>query len=90
MYSRSDRPSKKVDFISDTLMGWPVEVHMIYRLRERLGLALPAELDHPLMRAPLGPHLPPQPIPHDERLETVIRRACTEVPGLQQVLDGVI
>jgi hypothetical protein len=90
MYSRSDRPSKNVDFINDTLMGWPVEVHMIYRLRERLGLALPAELDHPLMRAPLGLYLPPQPIPHDERLEKVIRRACTEVPGLQQVLDGVI
>ncbi|MCY4744778.1 hypothetical protein NYO99_07335 [Pelomonas sp. UHG3] len=90
MYSRSDRPSKDVDFINDTLMGWPVEVHMVYRLRERLGLRLPAELDHPLMKSPLGAYLPPQPVPQDERLNKVIRRACAEVPGLADVLAGVI
>jgi hypothetical protein len=86
MYSRSMLPSKKVDFINDTLMGWPVEVHMVYRLRERLGLSLPPELDHPLMRAPLGSYPAPQPIPRDERLERVVRRACTEVPGLEGLL----
>ena len=90
MYSRSDRPSKNVDFINDTLMGWPVEVHMVYRLRERLGLALPTELDHPLMKAPLGPYLPPQPVPRDERLDKVIQRACAEVPGLREVLGQAI
>ncbi|MFT7722264.1 MAG: hypothetical protein QM788_05475 [Roseateles sp.] len=90
MYSRSDRPSKNVDFINDTLMGWPVEVHMVYRLRERLNLALPEKLDHPLMQVPLGPYLPPQPIPHDERLDRIIRRACSEVPGLQEVLQGAV
>jgi len=90
MYSRSDKPSKNVDFINDTLMGWPVEVHMIYRLRERLGLALPPELAHPLMQAPLGAYLPPQPVPHDDRLERVIRRAYAEVPGLETVLAGVL
>jgi len=90
MYSRSASPSKNVDFINDTLMGWPVEVHMVYRLRERLALPLPAELDHPLMRAPLGPYLPPQPIPRDERLDKVIKRACAEVPGLQELLGTAI
>ena len=90
MYSRSDRPSKNVDFINDTLMGWPVEIHMVYRLRERLGLALPTELDHPLMKAPLGPYLPPQPVPRDERLDKVIQRACAEVPGLREVLGQAI
>jgi len=87
MYSRSMLPSKQVDFIDDTLMGWAIEVHMVYRLRERLGLALPPELDHPLMKAPLGAYLPPQPIPRDERLERVIRRAYSEVPGLEEVLQ---
>ena len=90
MYSRSDKPSKNVDFINDTLMGWPVEVHTIYRLRERLGLALPAELNHPLMQAPLGPYLAPQPVPHDDRLERVVRRAYAEVPGLEEVLAGAL
>lgn len=90
MYSRSDRPSKNVDFINDTLMGWPVEVHMVYRLRERLGLALPPELDHPLMQAPLGAYLPPQSVPQDERLDKVIRRAYAEVPGLSDVLAGAL
>lgn len=90
MYSRSDRRSKNVDFINDTLMGWPVEVHMVYRLRERLGLGLPGELDHPLMKSPLGAYLPPQPVPHDDRLDKIIRRACNEVPGLADVLAGAI
>lgn len=90
MYSRSDRPSKRVDFINDTLMGWPVEVHMVYRLRERLGQALPTELDHPLMKAPLGAYLPPQPVPQDERLNKVVRRACHDVPGLEALLAGAL
>lgn len=90
MYSRSMLPSKQVDFIDDTLMGWPVEVHMVYRLRERLGLALPPELDHPLMKAPLGAYLPPQPIPRDERLDKLVRRACSEVLGLREQLDQAI
>ncbi len=90
MYSRSMLPSKQVDFIDDTLMGWPVEVHMVYRLRERLGLALPPALDHPLMQAPLGAYLPAQPIPRDERLQQVISRACREVPGLEAVLQQAL
>jgi hypothetical protein len=86
MYSRSMLPSKQVDFIDDTLMGWPVEVHMVYRLREQLGLPLPHDLDHPLMKAPLGAYLPPQAVPRDERLERVVSRACAEVPGLEALL----
>jgi hypothetical protein len=90
MYSASMRPSKNVDFIDDTLMGWPVEVHMLFRLRERLGLALPLAPDHPLMQVPLGPYLPPQPVPHDARIERIVERACSEVPGLREVLAGVL
>ncbi len=90
MYSRSMQPSKNVDFINDTLMGWPVEVHMVYRLRERLGLGLPPELDHPLMKAPLGAYLAPAAIPRDERLDKVVRRACAEVAGLEELLKQAI
>lgn len=90
MYSRSDKPSKNVDFINDTLMGWPVEVHMVYRLRERLGLALPDALDHPLMQTPFGPYRAPQPIPHDELLHRFVKRACIDVPGLRALLDGAV
>lgn len=86
MYSRSDRPSKNVDFINDTLMGWPVEVHTVYRLRERLGLALPAELDHPLMQTPFGAYPPPQPVPQDELLHKLMQRAFVEVPGLRELV----
>jgi hypothetical protein len=89
MYSQSMRPSKEVDFINDTLMGWPVEVHMVYRLRERLGLALPGPLDHPLLQTPFGAFLPPQPVPEDLELQRVVQRAFAELPGLAEVLDGV-
>jgi hypothetical protein len=90
MYSQSDRPSKSVDFINDTLMGWPIEVHMIYRLRERLGLALPQTLDHPLMRTPLGLYRPPQPIPKDPIASGLILRLYEEVPGLRDVLGSTL
>lgn len=90
MYSRSDRPSKNVDFINDVLMGWPVEVHTVFRLRERLGLALPPLPDHPLMRTPMGPYLAPQTVPLDDRLRRVCQRGYGEVSGLRELLGGVI
>lgn len=90
MYSRSERPSRNVDFINDTLMGWPIEVHMVYRLRERLGLALPEALDHPLMQTPLGPYPPPQPLPRDPVISAFIRRLYDEIPGLRGVLGSTL
>lgn len=90
MYSRSDKPSKNVDFINDCLMGWPVEVHMVYRLRERLGLALPGVLDHPLMQTPFGPYRPPAPMPADEMLDRLMERAFSEIPGLRALVEPAI
>lgn len=90
MYSRSDRPSKNVDFINDFLMGWPVEVHMVYRLRERLGLALPGALDHPLMQTPFGPYRPPVPMPQDDRLDRFMQRAFDEISGLRELVEPAI
>lgn len=90
MYSRSDQPSKRVDFIDDTLMGWPVEAHTVLRLRERLGLALPPLPEHPLMQTPMGPYRAPVPVPMDERLQRFCARAFAEVPGLLALLGDAI
>lgn len=91
MYSRSDRPSKNVDFLDDTLMGWPVEVHTVFRLRERLGLALPPMPEHPLMHTtPMGPYRPPQPVPVDDLMQRFIERGCKEVPGLRALLGAAL
>lgn len=86
MYSRSDAPHKDVDFIDDSLMGWPLEVHMVYRLREALGLALPGPLDHPLMQTPLAEYRPPWPQPQDPLWLKVRARALREFPGLEVLL----
>lgn len=90
IYSRSDKPSKNVDFINDCLMGWPVEVHMVYRLRERLGLALPGVLDHPLMQTPFGPYRQPVSMPKDEVLDRLMQRAFGEIPGLRALVVPAI
>lgn len=86
IYSRSDKSSKDVDFGLDPYMGWPIEIHMVYRLRESLGLSNPAELDHPLMKTALAPYLPVQPIPKDDLLDKVTSRALTEYPTLADLL----
>ena len=86
MYSRSDAPHKDVDFIDDSLMGWPLEVHMVYRLRQALGLALPASLDHPLMQTPLAEYRSPWPQPQDPLWLRVRARALRDFPALAALL----
>lgn len=86
MYTASDRPSKKVDFLNDTLMGWPLEVHMLYRLRERVGLSVPTPPEHPLLATPMAeyparlePHVP------DALLDAVTAQLLKDVPLLAQM-----
>lgn len=86
MYSRSDKGSKDVDFGLDPYMGWPLEVHMVYRLREDLGLPNPSSLDHPLMKTGLAPYLPPWPMPEDVLLAQVTAKALLEFPALGGLL----
>ncbi len=86
MYSRSDKGSKDVDFSLDPYMGWPLEVHMVYRLREDLGLTNPSSLDHPLMETGLAPYLPPWPVPEDALLAQVTAKALREFPALGGLL----
>ena len=75
-------PGRRVDFGFDIYMGWPIEVHMVYRLRELLGLRNPHQLDHPLIQTPLADYLPPWPLPDDELLNRVTQRAMKQFPEL--------
>lgn len=86
MYTASMEPSKDLDFSSDPYMGWPVEIHMLYRLRESLGLTNPQSLDHPLMQTALATYLPPQPFPDDILLKRITEKALLEYPTLAQLL----
>lgn len=52
---------------------FPVEVLMLFRLREQIGLANP-EVDHPLMKFPWSKLWPVQPARPDELLSGVYRR----------------
>jgi hypothetical protein len=87
IYSRSSAPSKDVDFLSDPYMAWPVEVHMLFRLRDSLGLPNPLDLDHPLMKTPLAVYTPEAwPMPQDDLLERITARALREYPELAELL----
>jgi len=89
MYTSSDRSSRKMDFVNDTLMGWPLEVHLLYRLRERAGLPVPPPPVHPLLGTPMAEY-PSQPEPHvpDTLLDAVTARLLKDVPLLAQM--GVV
>jgi hypothetical protein len=57
----------------------PFEVLSVFRLRESLGLSIPA-LDHPLLNTPLG-KLPSVSEPYmDETLRSVLKRVAQQLP----------
>jgi hypothetical protein len=45
-FKRSNSITKQKDFGLDPFFGWPIEIHMLFRLQEDLGLENP-ELDPP-------------------------------------------
>jgi hypothetical protein len=81
----SDKADKRSDFVDDIYWGWPIEIHVVFRLREGLGLANPA-LNHPLLNTPLGRYQPPVPIPQDDLLDEVVKLAIDKVRGLANEL----
>ena len=81
-FTRSDCITKHKDFALDPFFGWPIEIHMLFRLREDIGLENP-ELDHPLMQTGLAPYLPEVPVVTDELLDRVTEKACKEYPELR-------
>jgi hypothetical protein len=82
----SSNPSKRVDFGEYVLMAWPIEVHMVFRLRESLGLALPVLPQHPLLATPLAEYTAPWPREADELLRRVVERARRDLPRLRELL----
>ncbi|TVT55153.1 MAG: hypothetical protein FHK82_08995 [Sedimenticola thiotaurini] len=84
-FSRSSDESKRLDFADDVIMGWPIEIHMILRLRSELGLANP-EIDHQLMQTGLGRMPEPLPLVPDELLEALTAKACEIYPELGERL----
>ena len=81
-FERSSCISKQKDFALDPFFGWPIEIHMLFRLREDIGLENP-ELDHPLMQTGLAPYLPEVPVVTDDLLNRVTEKACKEYPELR-------
>jgi hypothetical protein len=80
-----DKPDKHGDFVDDVYWAWPIEVHMVFRLREDLGLPIP-EVDHPLMKTPLGIYLPPVPMVSDELLDKITAMAIEQYPQIAEKL----
>lgn len=77
----SDKPEKHGDFVLDPHFGWPIEIHLVFRLRETLGLKNP-DLEHPLMRTGLGAYLPAIPVVTDPLLAAVTNKAMQLFPQL--------
>ena len=81
-FERSNSITKHKDFSLDPFFGWPIEIHMLFRLREDIGLENP-ELDHPLMQTGLAPYLPKVPVVTDDLLDRVTEKVCREYPELR-------
>ena len=75
------------DFNNVGLCRTPVEILLLFRLREWVGLTNPV-LDHPLMAAPFNELPPVQPIPPlDELMQGVLKRAREDWPQYDEVLS---
>lgn len=86
--SGKESMTKFYDFDQDWhLERVPVEILLLYRLREWEGLPNP-RLDHPLMAKPFNCLLPAQPIPPlDDLMEGVLKRAHEDWPDYNDVLS---
>lgn len=80
-----DTLTKFYDFSTEWDLGRvPVEILLLFRLREWEGLANPL-LGHPLMAAPYHQLPPPQPVPPlDELMQGVVKRANEDWPGVYE------
>lgn len=71
-HTQLSRPKQFMDFVSN-FSHVPVEVFMLFRLREQRGLPNP-EVDHPLMKFPWSALQPVQQAEPDELLSGIYRR----------------
>lgn len=70
---KPDSGNKWHEFNSGEWVRWPIEINLLFKLRQLLGLENP-ELDHPLMNSRLGQLPEEQPFEFDELLVRVITR----------------
>lgn len=84
-FNRSANPSKRLDFEDDVVHGWPIEIHLLMRLRAELGLATPMP-EHPLMQTGLGRLPEVRPMPTDALLDALTDKVCTIYPELRPKL----
>lgn len=81
-----DTDSELHDFGDDRIARFPLEIFMVFRLRELEGLANP-HLDHPLMEAPFDALPAPVPMPPpDDLMRGTLARAHADWPNLESVL----
>lgn len=78
--ARSDTSKSFYDFGDQRLTRTPIEILLVFRLREYLGLANPV-LDHPLMEAPFDRLPEPQPVfEPDEYMQGTLKRVREDWP----------
>lgn len=71
--SQSDNAKEMFEFSIGQWNHFPVEILMLYKLRESIGLTNPM-VDHPLMNTPLGKLSPEAPCQPDELTAAVLAR----------------
>ena len=84
---QSGRETSKTfyDFSVYTLIRTPIEILMLYRLRQMLGLKNPT-IDHPLLEAPFDQLPTPQPkFQPDEYMQGTLARARQDWPDFDKV-----
>lgn len=85
--TQKDSSKKFFDFHNVGLTRTPIEILLLFRLREWEGLANPC-LDHPLMAAPFDKLPPEQPIPPlDDLMQAVLKRVREDWPQYDEVLS---
>jgi hypothetical protein len=76
------------EFEDEEYMLHPVEILMLFRLRETVGLINPT-LDHPLLTTPVGRLYPIRSVPHNLFLDQALANSLLAVPQLiQPYLNG--
>jgi hypothetical protein len=79
--ARFDNNRERFDFCQYDYMYFPFEILTLFRLRNVAGLNNP-EVDHSLLKTPLGRLPEPQPVYTDELLDGVLAVARREFPDL--------
>lgn len=83
---RHDTAKQTFDFCSTYLYHFPIEILMLYRIREWLGLKN-TTLDHPLCAEPFD-RLPPEQAPYtDELMEAVLARVRQDWPDYDKAIS---